>query len=69
MNTASGVQSLASTNICKAVAPQGHVTLVKERPGLMAFYDRLKAKVFPNGPSENWAIGCWDPKKHASVAC
>ena len=45
------------------------VALVKERPGLMAFYGRLKAKVFPNGPSENWATGCWDPKKHASVAC
>ena len=40
-----------------------YVALVKERPGLMAFYDRLKAKVFPNGPSENWTKVNWNPSQ------
>ena len=40
-----------------------YVALVKERPGLMAFYDRLKAKVFTNGPSENWTKVNWSPSQ------
>jgi hypothetical protein len=40
------------------------VTLAKERPGLMAFYERLKAKAYPDGPSENWDEVMWDPSKY-----
>ena len=41
-----------------------YVVMVKDRPELVAFYGRLKDKVFPDGPSQNWAARCWDPKKH-----
>ena len=60
---------MAGATICNTEEPQAHLALAKERPRLMAFYSRLKDKVFPDGPSEKWAAGCWDPKKRASVAC
>ena len=40
-----------------------YVAMVKERPGLMAFYGRLKDKVFPDGPSQNWAKVNWVPSQ------
>jgi hypothetical protein len=63
-----GVQSLGAATFTKSETLQPQVALVKERPALMAFYGRLKDKVFPEGRSENWAPGCWDPKERASVA-
>ena len=63
------VQTMAAEKIFEreAIEPP-HVSLVKERPGLQAFYQRLLAKVFPNGPSENWSSNLWDPSKHEHSA-
>ena len=34
----------------------------------MAFYGRLKDKVFPDGPSKNWSDVTWDPSKGTKAA-
>ena len=61
------VQCMAGEELCGE--PQPHTMLAKARPALMAFYDRLKEKAFPDGPSQHWAPGCWDAKQRKSVAC
>lgn len=40
-----------------------YVKLAEDRPELMAFYARLKEKVFPDGPSKNWSKTNWNPSQ------
>jgi hypothetical protein len=61
------VQCKAGEAIFKSECMPAYVRLAKERPGLMAFYGRLKEKVFPSGPSENWDESIWDPSKQLEV--
>lgn len=40
--------------------------LVTSRPALLAFYDRVKEKVFPEGQASCWKEGMFNPKTHLS---
>ena len=49
-------------------AMPANAAMVRGMPGLMAFYNCLRDKVFPDGPSDRWLEGMFDPKKRLQGA-
>jgi hypothetical protein len=62
------MQSIDAESIYKTpAAVPANAAMVKGMPALMAFYGRLRDKVFPDGPSENWVSGMFNPKERATA--
>lgn len=61
------LQSMDAANIYTAPAAMpANAAMVKSMPALMTFYGRLRDKVFPDGPSDKWLEGMFDPKRGVS---
>lgn len=58
------LQAMDEENVIKKPsAVPAYAAMVKGMPELMSFYERLRERVFPDGPSEKWVPGMFDPRK------